>query len=76
MLTYEQKKELYQAGRYVMAVPSVPTQHWTTIHWINWIDATGGWKTDEAIKRQSAREQQMIEDFYNEHDRGNTNSDG
>lgn len=61
------KIELYRAGRYVCEVPPVSHHGWDLHAWINWIDATGGWKTNEAIKRQAEREEKMIKDFYDAH---------
>jgi hypothetical protein len=43
MLTEAQKRELYQAGRYVMQVPPVYSCNWTDLDWIRWIDTHGRW---------------------------------
>lgn len=35
--------EKFKAGCYVIPAPPVPTQHWTTSDWINYINTYGRW---------------------------------
>jgi hypothetical protein len=39
----EEKREMYRAGEYVLAVPPVPTTLWDEDSWIGWIDHVHGW---------------------------------
>lgn len=43
-LTHEQKLQKVVAGEYVCQVPPVGHTHWTQVHWVQWIEKTGGWR--------------------------------
>jgi hypothetical protein len=42
-MTYEQKVELYRAGKYLFPPPPVCHVGWTERNWIDYIDAHGKW---------------------------------
>lgn len=42
--SHEEKKTMYEAGKYVMQVPPVITTEWSLADWFRWIETSGGWR--------------------------------
>ena len=50
ILSYTEKLDLFESHKYHCQVPPVLTKNWSTASWIQWIDSTGSWLTEEKKK--------------------------
>lgn len=56
--TSEDKRALYQSGRYSMPSPPVCHATWTETDWIQYIDRHGAWLAPMDLAMQDARNHQ------------------
>ena len=64
MLSYEQKIELYNDGKYRFKAPPVCTARWDTGAWIKWIDACKGWIVNPEVDEINLEDLQAAADYY------------